>query len=36
VEHAVYPPMPGDVTPSSGQDAVEKEQVTVLNEKEIV
>jgi len=36
VEHAVYPPMPGDVTPSSGQEVLEKEEVTVLGEKEIV
>jgi hypothetical protein len=36
VEHAVYPPMPGDVTPSSGQEVLEKEEVTVVGEKEIV
>ena len=28
VEVAVYPPMPGDVTPTSGEEALEKEQVT--------
>lgn len=28
VEFAVYPPMPGDVTPTSGEEALEKEQVT--------
>ena len=27
MEFAVYPPMPGDVTPTSGEE-VEKEQVT--------
>ncbi len=36
VAEAVYPPMPGDVTPSSGQEVLEKEGAIVTDDKEVV